>query len=113
MRRGKMTLWERRAARNQALFREVNERVEEQGADARDDDSADFVCECADDTCTERITVPLTTYERVRRSPRLFIMRRGHQQPELDRVIEERADFVIVSKDKGEAARIAEETAPR
>ncbi len=59
-----MTLWEERAARNEALFREVNERVEDLHDSLASGSSADFVCECADDTCTQRITLPIATYER-------------------------------------------------
>lgn len=94
-----MNLSERRAARNEALFREVNERIDlhsdPQGV------TAEFVCECAADTCTERLTVPLATYERVRNSPLLLLMAPGHERPELEleHVIERGAGFRIVKKD--------------
>ena len=105
-----MSIWEERAARNEALFREVNERVEELHADGR---AAEFICECADDTCTVFITVPLETYERVRSNPRHFLVRQGHEMPQLEEVVEECGDFLIVSKTAPAAARIAEETDPR
>jgi chromosome segregation ATPase len=67
-----MSLWEERAARNEALFREVNERVEELHDKLTSGGTAEFVCECADETCTERLALPLATYERVRKSPLSF-----------------------------------------
>jgi hypothetical protein len=108
-----MVLWEERAARNEALFREVNERVEDREDSRQRGGTAEFVCECADDACTERITVPLATYERARSDPYLFLLASGHERPGLDRVVEQREGFVIVRKDTPTAARIAEQTDPR
>ena len=55
-----MNLWEERAARNEALFREVNEQVdslsERQGSGAEEE--LLFICECSDDRCTERVAAP-------------------------------------------------------
>jgi hypothetical protein len=109
-----MNLWEERAARNEALFREVNERVEELHEQLPSDGgSAEFVCECADDTCVARITVPLTTYERVRDDPRLFLVAKSHVRPEIEHVVEEDDGFVIVRKDNPTSARITAQTDPR
>jgi hypothetical protein len=109
-----MNLWEERAARNEALFREVNERVEELHEQLPSDGgSAEFVCECADDTGVARITVPLTTYERVRDDPRLFPVAKSHVRPEIEHVVEEDDGFVIVRKDNPTSARITAQTDPR
>jgi hypothetical protein len=108
-----MTLWEERAARNEAVFREVNERVRELHDDSRNHRSAEFVCECADDACTERIDLGLDAYERVRQNPHHFIVRPGHERPDIERVVEEGHGFLIVSKDDPVVARIAEQTDPR
>jgi hypothetical protein len=108
-----MNLWEERTARNEALFRQVNERVEELHDQLASGGTADFVCECPDDTCTARITVPLTTYERVRSDPHLFLVAHDHVRPELEQVVEQGDGFVIVRKDTPTSARIAEQTDPR
>jgi hypothetical protein len=54
-----------RAARTQALFREVNEQVwalqQKWGTPAE----VDFICECADETCSAPIQVASVEYERV------------------------------------------------
>jgi hypothetical protein len=53
-----------RLARNQVLFREVNERLREVW-----DESAgptEFLCECSDEDCTVAIPLEVTEYERIR-----------------------------------------------
>lgn len=108
-----MTLWEERAARNEALFREVNERVKEVQTDFGDPDATEFVCECADETCATRVRVPLATYERVRSNPVRFIVVPGHERADLEHVVERGDGFVVVEKDIPAAERVAELTDPR
>ena len=102
-----------RAAHNQAVFREVNERVEELHDQLASRGTAEFVCECADATCAQQITVALATYERVRNDPHLFFVAPGHVRPEIEHVDEEAEGFVIVRKDDPTSARVAEQTDPR
>ena len=54
-----------RIAHTEALFRDVNERIAESAErfSARD---AEFVCECADPACAERVPATLEQYEEVR-----------------------------------------------
>ena len=107
------SLWEQRAARNEALFREVNENIagleERYGATAT---QPVFVCECANQGCTDQLAVDLETYERVRQEPRFFFVLPGHQSPEIERVVETRRDYLVVQK-TGEAGEIAERTQSR
>lgn len=107
-----MSLPEERAARNEALFREVNEQVRSL-ADSSDHSlsGADFVCECSQDTCTERVHVPVVTYEAVRSHPRRFIVLPGHEN-DFEHVVEHHDGFLIVEKE-GTAGRIAERADPR
>lgn len=107
-----MNLTEERAARNEALFREVNERIEELH-EASGEKNGAFVCECGDDACIERLTVPLETYETVRNDPQLFLVAPGHEIPAIERSIEHDPGFVVVRKNSPAAARIAEQTNPR
>ena len=94
------SLWEQRAARNEALFREVNEsiaRLEEEHASTSEE--AVFICECADDGCTERLpSLDLSVYRRVREQPRMFIVLPGHEDPQLARIVERHRDYLIVEK---------------
>lgn len=105
-----MTLWEERAARNEVVFRQVNEEVASLGQGSGVFGS--FVCECSDTSCVERIDVSLHDYEAVRANPRRFMVRPGHERTELERVVESRDGYLVVEK-VGDAGAVAERTAPR
>ena len=96
-----------RVARNQALFRSVNEQIE--STNQRFGvalEGAEFVCECADEHCMEQIAVTLSKYEHVRRVPTHFIVKPGHVYPQFERVLESLEDYVVVEK-FGEAGKQA------
>ena len=101
-----------RAARNQSLFREVNEQIESLSHEASST-FHEFSCECADQGCDE--TVPLTheEYEYVRRSPTHFFVRPGHVYPEVERVVETEGARYEVVEMFGEAGTAAVHFDPR
>ena len=100
-----------RAARNEALFREVNERIRE--ASARFEVShGEFLCECSDGGCTQTLTMTLDEYETVRSRGNRFAVLAGHEDPAVERIVERKDAFSVVEK-TGEAARIAERENPR
>ena len=99
-----------RLARNEAFFRQANERIND--ASASGDDGHQFFCECADPRCTERITLTTADYEWVRAKPTRFVLARGHVAPEIEHVVEREGDHVVVEK-HGIAARIATKLNPR
>lgn len=106
------SLWEERAARNEALFREVNEQlktVSDQFGTL--DERIEFVCECSSDSCVERVRVPTEVYEDVRADPRRFLVLPGHES-EVERAVTRGPGYVIVEKE-GKAGRIAAQTDPR
>jgi hypothetical protein len=105
-----------RIARNEALFREVNERVQElerQRQDATDERVRwEFLCECGQETCTDPVKMTRAEYEAVRSDPVRFAVLPGHEQPEVE-VVRERTDrFLVVEKVPGEAD-VARATDPR
>jgi hypothetical protein len=102
-----------RAARNQALFRLVNERL--QGlAEAFQfiAQRTSFACECADLSCVEQLSLSLEEYEELRTRPAQFVVLPGHVYPEVERVVTENERFVIVRK-IGKGAEVAAEFDPR
>lgn len=108
-----MSLWEERAARNEALFREVNEEVERLTERLHGDTHhADFVCECSGAECTEWLHASLALYESVRADPRRFLLVAGHERPEVENVVERGDGYVVVEK-QGTAGRVADRTDPR
>jgi hypothetical protein len=100
-----------RLARNEALFREVNERVKEVSADPATD-RIEFLCECGNADCTASISLGLGEYEELRADPLLFGVKPGHDMPEVEVVVAEDERFHTVRKHAGEG-RIALETDPR
>jgi hypothetical protein len=86
-----------RRALNEALFRDVNERIAET-AERFADEKAQFVCECADPNCAERVPATLAEYESVRSKPTTFLLAPGHDEPGIERVVSDRGRFHIVEK---------------
>jgi hypothetical protein len=102
-----------RLARNEALFRQVNERLKDVSELLGTADSGpEFVCECADEGCTERIRLSLAEYEWLRANPRRFVVLPRHERLEAERVVEDRGRYLIVEK-VGVPGEIAEDTDPR
>jgi len=104
-----MNLWEERAARNEALFREVNERVASLAAGGALESA--FVCECSNAGCVERLRLSRDEYDAVRANPRTFLVVPGHEGA-FERVVEQHAAYVVVEK-MGDAGRISEQHDPR
>lgn len=101
---------EERLAKNEALFRDLNERIES-AADGGDDQFG-FVCECADNSCFELIHLTILEYERLRANPLRFVVLPGHQVPEIEEVVEEHPSYLFIKK-QGPEASIALESDPR
>jgi hypothetical protein len=100
---------ERRIGRNQALFREVNERIERvSGALRTGTNGLTILCECGNDTCAEHIEVLSSDYERVRAESTLFFLRPGHANPEVEVVVESHDGYDVARKE-GPAAEVADD----
>ena len=102
---------EERLGRNEALFREVNERIAET-AEHFDVEHFEIFCECANVECVERIELSPLLYEQARRGEATFIIVDGHADPSIERVVFRGDDCVFVEK-TGDAGSVAEETDPR
>ncbi len=102
-----------RAARNQSLFRQVNERVEalnqafnpllEQG---------EWVCECEDLGCVAQIEMSLAEYQKLRADGNTFAVRPGHEVLEVETVVAATERYVVVAK-LGAGGELARENDPR
>lgn len=98
---------EERLALNEALFRDVNERIREISDTFEQADATyDFLCECSDPSCSERVVLTPAEYEHVRAEPTRFVVAKGHALPEIESVVEQARDHVIVEKE-GAAADVA------
>ncbi len=90
---------EERAIRNEALFREVNvhiadleERVHATG------ELLPLVCECVRAGCSVPIEVEPSTFNRVRENPLQFLVAPGHEERDVESVVERHTGYLIVEK---------------
>ena len=100
-----------RAARNQAMFRAINERLTHGDAVAEITGGHMIACECADATCVQTLAIPTAEYQEVRREPRRFAVLPGHVYPDVETVIDESGSYVVVEK-IGQAGEVAEALEP-
>ena len=106
---------ERRAGRNQSLFRDVNERVNDVNkAHGLWVTLSDWICECADETCTQSIELTPQQYEEVRADPTHFVVAPSaeHVVSDAERIIEQHPRYWVVSK-VADAAAVATRLDPR
>jgi hypothetical protein len=93
-----------RTARNESLFREVNDRIEELSKNVEAQGIApeggliEFHCECGREDCTERMRMTVAEYERVRSDNDRFAVVPGHETPKMEAVVEAGDRFVVVDK---------------
>jgi hypothetical protein len=90
---------EERAIRNEALFREVNvhiadleERVHAAG------ELLPLVCECVRAGCSVSIEVEPGTFNRVRQNPLQFLVVPGHEDLDVESVVERHGGYLVVEK---------------
>jgi hypothetical protein len=103
---------EERYVRNESLFREVNERIAEVNEKFEVEGETEFLCECGQQTCLETVLLTRAQYEAVRAEGRRFVVVPGHEDGDVERVIEREPAFFVVEK-IGEAGEESEEQDPR
>ena len=106
---------EKRLAHNEASFRSLNDSL---GANVHarlsgsESNVPGFVCECGNAGCEDIIQVELSAYENVRRDPCLFLVRSGHEVPDVEDVVQRTDRYIVVRKHE-EVADVVRETDPR
>jgi hypothetical protein len=96
---------------NEALFREVNERIDQLQGDLDSVDTFFIVCECGTAACTERFGITQDEYRTLRENDRRFAVVPGHERPDVERTVATHADYLVVEKTDPDAAEVAEKTA--
>jgi hypothetical protein len=111
---GAMDLREKRLGLNEAVFREVNERIEGLSKLFRSSkrESLDLVCECRNATCAKRIEMSRADYEALRADDTHFALYPGHADPEIERVVSTHKGYEVVAK-QGSAGQVARDLSPR
>src|SRR4051812_6497047 len=100
-----------RMAKNEAHFRRINERVKDglltAPAELADgEDLVGFVCECSDLDCCHLVYAPASVYRAVREDERRFLVCAGHDEREIEDVVERSGSYSVVEK-HGEAGKVA------
>jgi hypothetical protein len=101
---------EARIARNESLFREVNERIAELADQFLVEQEQDFVCECSRVGCTTPIRLTLLEYAAVREVETRFVVAPAHIEPEIETVVLRRNRYWVVEKN-GRAGEFAADDA--
>lgn len=103
---------ERRIGANEAVFRKVNEQIESlnRGMAEVSDMKLHIVCECGDLNCVERLVVEIDDYERIRADRELFLIKEGHETPDVEDVVEHTDAYEVVRKHGGDPAEYSDES---
>ena len=97
-----------RIARNEASFRDINERLHTGLQQVRGaTDTVGIVCECGNRECEETLELTVEEYESARKDSRRFVVVPGHIFPEAERVILESDRYHVLEK-VGEAVVITD-----
>jgi hypothetical protein len=91
---------ETRIEENEKLFREVNERVAQMQASFQSGPDPEWVCECGDETCFDKLTIPLTEYREVREHDDWFVIVPDHEKVDVEHVVSKRDGYDVVEKEK-------------
>ena len=103
---------EERAARNEVLFREANEKLSAKRKELDLGGETPYLCECGDPGCTELVRLSFEQYEHVRSHAGWFLIAPGHDAGEA-RVVEDGGGGYAIIEKSGVAGKIAEEENPR
>lgn len=101
-----------RIARNEGLFRLLNDGRELEAQGLGVDGLVGFTCECGRLTCHAPIRLTVGEYEDVRREPRQFAIVAGHQFEDTEDVVAEHERYAVVRK-RERVAPIVTATDPR
>jgi hypothetical protein len=85
-----------RAARNEEIFRGINEQIEAGAEQHGVETRLPFHCECERASCLDTIELLPSTYGRVVRERYRFVLIPGHEDSTIERVIERQPSYVVV-----------------
>jgi hypothetical protein len=104
----------RRIGMNEAVFREVNERIQDLAETfGLGTQRLELVCECGDSSCAQQIGMTVSEYESMRQDATLFAVYPGHETPDVEEVVANADGYDVVRKHAGVPAEIAKSTDPR
>jgi hypothetical protein len=108
-----MTTRAERLALNQAMFRVASERISAWPERRRQPcEPSTYYCECARTHCCERLSLTSTEYEGVRAESWRFAIAPGHEDTDVECVVDDHRRFAVVEKFK-EVAQLVDAPDPR
>lgn len=107
----KLSKQQRNALENEAVFRNANEKIAK-GLEklekmaiknnytnlTTDDLELQFLCECSDENCTERIKMKSKKYIRLHEDRKQFIVKPEHQALDIEEIEEKKPSYTLVKK---------------
>ena len=90
-----------RIARNEALLREVNDRIHDVGGRFQvlaGNGELGFRCECGRPECDAFVQLTVSDYERVRSDNDRFVVVPGHEDAAIERIVERSTGYLVVDK---------------
>ncbi|MGH2882508.1 MAG: hypothetical protein ACRDPA_07380 [Solirubrobacteraceae bacterium] len=103
---------QQRTARNEAIFREINEGIRRGRWPGEEHSITSFRCECASLGCSDMLALSFHDYEDIRKHPRRFLVATGHERLDVEVVVARQPNYLVVQK-TGEAGQVAEAADPR
>jgi hypothetical protein len=103
---------EERLAKNEIVFRTVNESIQELSISLGGPDNYEFICECSARDCLDRVMLTRVQYEYVRAEGTRFFVMPGHENVAVEEVVETMPTYLVVEKD-GHAGVVADFADPR
>jgi hypothetical protein len=94
-------LSERRLAENEVIFREVNKSVQEfieKDLYNAHSGPLHFYCECSNAACRQRVALTAQKYKELHQNSKRFVVVRGHELPEIEKVIQQEDGYAVVEK---------------
>lgn len=102
-------LTEKRIARNNATFRDANERIGVAAGTYGVEMAVPFICECADPACSEIVPLELEQYDQIRADSRRFLNVPGHEAAAQGAaVVVEKGDGYVIVEKVGHAGAVVE-----
>jgi hypothetical protein len=98
---------DKRIAKNEAVFRAANRQLEQADKEAGGDGVLEVLCECGRESCSGLISLTAAEYDGIHSQADRFVVVPGHENAEIESVVERRATYFVVDK-FGEAEEIAE-----
>jgi hypothetical protein len=85
----------------EVIFRGANQDAAEfiaEGEGIKTATTVPFYCECSNTECRQRIRLTPQVYATSHKNKRQFIIKEGHDIPEVEKIIEQNKDYHIIEK---------------